>query len=216
MKGGYNANVQKTTQNNNTNIDAVSQGRTAAIWDAANGAGNSGPGGLLTGAGAYGTGAQTAGQRGLLALSGDPAAAQQFMNPYTQQVIDANDAGWQKANAQTVNRTNDLATRAGAFGGSRHGVAEGVALSNNAQAQAQQRAGLLNTGFENSMGRAGQAAGFGFQGAGMNANLGMSGVDNPDLWRLMMLRQGYLGPQGQQSSGAQTTFGGSSGFQVGF
>jgi hypothetical protein len=211
MKGSaaVSGNVQKTTQNNNTNIDAVSQGRTSDIWDAAQGAGNAGPGPLLTGAAGYNTGAQGAGQTGLMALAGDTNAAKTLMNPYQQGVIDQNNIGWNKINAQTVNRTNDLATRAGAFGGSRHGVAEGVALGNNAQQQAQQTAGLLNTGFDNSMNRAGQLAQFGAQGANANSNLGFAGVGNPDMWRLQMLKQGYLGPQGQQSAGAQTTFGGS-------
>lgn len=67
---------------------------------------------------------------------------QPLMNPYDQRVIDAKNANWQKTNLQTMNQVNDAATRAGAFGGSHHGVAEGVPLASNNQAQATQAARL--------------------------------------------------------------------------
>jgi hypothetical protein len=125
-----------------------------------------------------------------------------MMNPYQSQVIDANNKNWQKINANTVNQTNDAATAAGAFGGSRHGVAEGVALSENNDKQAAQDAGLMQTGFESTMNRAGQAANLGFGAAGQAAQ-----QMSPEERRLALQKQAFLGPQGQQSSGAQTTMG---------
>jgi len=207
-----NVNAQKTTQNSNTNIDTLSAGRTQNIWDAAQGAAGAGPSPLVTGAAGYNDQMMRGGNLGFSAYTGNPQAAQQFMDPYQQQVIDANNAGWQKTNAQTQNQVNDRATAAGAFGGSRHGVMAGVAQSNNNMAQQQQTAGLLSQGFQGAMDRAGNAAQMGFQAGGANAGLGMQGVGSPEQWRMQMLKQGYLGPQGQQSSGAQTTFGGNLGF----
>jgi hypothetical protein len=131
------------------------------------------------------------------------------MNPYQQQVLDANNAAWQKVNTQGANSLNAAATQANAFGGSRHGVAQGVMQSNNNMAQMQQTAGLLSQGFEGAMGRAGQLAGLGMGAAGAGAQLGMTERDiqmqtRPDLWRLAMLQQGMNGlpftsgqPQGQ-------------------
>lgn len=148
-------------------------------------------------------------QTGIRALGGDASAVQGLMNPYQQQVLDANNAAWQKVNTQGTNSLNAAATRAGAFGGSRHGVAQGVMQANNNMAQMQQTAGLLSQGFEGAMGRAGQLAGLGMGAAGQNAQLGMTARDvqmqtRPDLWRLAMLQQGMGGlpftsgqPQGQ-------------------
>jgi hypothetical protein len=194
---------QRQTQNSQTSVDAQTNARMGQIYDAGNAAGNAGPGPLLTGASDFNTGLMTAGATGAAALGGDAAATQRLMNPYQQQVIDANNAAYQKTQAQTVNQTNDLATRAGAFGGSRHGVAEGVALGNNAMAHDAQTAGLLYQGYGDTMNRASQAANLGYMGAGANSQLGFAGVGDPNLYRLNMLKAGYLGPTGTQSSGAQ-------------
>lgn len=199
---GASASGSRQTQNSQTSVDARTDARMRDIWNAGVAAGNAGPSPLLSGASDYNTGLMGAGQAGIAALAGDPAAAAQFMNPYQQNVIDANNAQWQRVNAQTVNRVNDLATRANAFGGSRHGVAEGVALADNAMAQQAQNAGLLYSGYTNAMDRAAQLANLGFAGAGANSQLGFAGVGSPDLYRLLMLRQGFLGPTGTQSSGA--------------
>lgn len=201
-KVGASANVQKTTQNSNSSWDNTSQARAGSIWDAANKAGNTANPLQQEAQGTF-SGLQKGGNLGFAALTGDADAAGKFMNPYQKNVIDANNAEWNNVNAQTVNRTNDLATKANAFGGSRHGVAEGVALGENARAQATQTAGLLNSGFDASMARAGQAANLGFGAAQQNL-----AAMSPEERRLYLMKQGFLGPQGQQSSGAQTTFGG--------
>jgi hypothetical protein len=104
------------------------------------------------------------GNLGFSALTGDPNALAQFQNPYQQQVIDANNADWAHTNVQTQNQVNDAATQAGAFGGSRHGVAEGVALSNNNRAQQDQLAQLRSQGYNDAMSRAYQTANLGLSG----------------------------------------------------
>lgn len=187
---------QSTSEKNSSGVDQYTQGQLHGINDAFAQSGRDGPSPLLNDAARYGTTAQTAGNLGFGALSGDPAAAAKLMNPYQQQVIDANNAAWQKTNLQTSNQVNDAATRTGAFGGSRHGVAEGVALANNNQAQAQQTAQLLQGGYRDAINQAGQLAGFGFQGAGMNSNLGFGGVGSPSQWYAQQLRQGYIQPTG--------------------
>lgn len=214
--GGSGKKDTSTTQQS-TGVDPWTQAYLQSIGKTAQGAGAAGPSPLLNGAADYGTAAQAGGNLGFGALSGDPAAVQRLMDPYTQQVIDQNDAGWQKTNLQTANQVNDAATRAGAFGGSRAAVTQGAALASNNQAEAMQRAGLLQSGYQGAMTQAGQLAGYGFQGANMNSNLGFGGVGSPDLYALNMLRQGFVQPLGQNSSGVtrNTSVQGNAGFSFG-
>jgi len=186
------------------------------IFRAAENAANAGaPGGVTDAQGFFGRGT-AAGQQGIDALSGNADAQQQFMNPYQQGVIDKMNTQFGVQNQMTQNSVNDAATQSGAFGGSRHGVASGVALGENARNQGMQVAGLLNQGFDNSMNRAGQVAGMGFDSAGAGANLGMT-AGNPDLWRMNVLKQGVAGqPFGTMSRnrtrGKSSTISGSAGF----
>ena len=53
-----------------------------------------------------------------------PDAYQQFMSPYQQQVIDASMTSFDKQAAMQRRGISDRALQAGAFGGSRHGIAE--------------------------------------------------------------------------------------------
>lgn len=187
-----------------TNIDPVTQQRMKEMWDAANRAGAAGPSPLVTGATDYNTGAMKAGNLGMGALTGDPNAVASFMNPYQQNVINEVQKNFGLLNDRTMTNVNDAATRANAFGGSRHGVATGTALAENARNASGTIAGLLSSGFGDAMQRAAQAAGMGFQGAGANANLGMGGVGNPEQWKLMMQKLGFMGPMGSHSSGVTT------------
>jgi len=180
--------------------DAVTQGRVTDIYGAGERAAGMPPPTGVTDAGNYYGGATAAGASGVAALGGDAAAAQKFMNPYQQQVIDAAMKQFGVQNTNTENQMNDAATRAGAFGGSRHGVATGVALGENQRNQGGILANLLNSGFEGAMGRAGQVAGLGMGAAGAGADLGMV-AGNPDLWKMNVLKQGFSGlPYGQQYS----------------
>ena len=80
----------------------------------------------------------------------------QYMNPYNQQVVDAATNNMRVALAQNVNQIGDNAIRAGAFGGSRHGVMEGVAASEAARGIGDLTAGLQRQGFETATGMMGQ------------------------------------------------------------
>lgn len=196
-KGG-----QRNTQKSQSGVDAPTSDYLQQMWQSAQGAGAAGPSSLVTDASGYYGGAMKAGNLGMGALSGDPSAVKSLMDPYQQQVIGAmrDEAG--VTDQRTMNAVNDRATAAGAFGGTRHGVATGTALAANNRALNTQIGGLLSSGYGDAMNRAGQLAGMGYNAAGANANLGMGGVGNPDQWRMEMMRRGFIMPTGQQSSGS--------------
>lgn len=153
---------------------------------------------LSTAAGNYYGGTAAAGNLGMGALSGDAASVQKLMNPYQQQVIDANNAAWQKTNAQTAAQTGSAATGAGAFGGSRYGVALGTALSANNVQQGAQTAGLLSSGYTGAMNQANSLANFGMQGAAGSASMGdylrqIQMQQAPGAYQMQMMKQGLSG-----------------------
>jgi hypothetical protein len=159
-------------------------------------------------AGAYG-GMIGAGQNGLAALGGDQAQMQKLMNPYQGQVLDAMNAQYGRAQAGVTANTNDQATRAGAFGGSRHGVAEGIAQGQLANEHMGQVAGVLQSGYNNAQNVAGQLATMGLNGANGSADMGkyMRDIEqqrlNPDAARLGLLGAGMVG--GGTASSQQST-----------
>ena len=166
--------TQSGSQSGTTGVDAATQAKIDEIYRAAQASGGAMPSGVT---------------QGMDALTGNRDAARQFMNPYQDQVIDAINKQYGVGNEMALRTTNDAATRAGAFGGSRHGIAEGTALAENARNRDSQVAGLLGQGFEGAMGRAGQAV-----------NFGMAGAGSPEAWRLQQLRQGFSGmPYGTTS-----------------
>jgi hypothetical protein len=201
--GGVETNKNWSTQTNS--LDPLEQQWRERLFAATQDAASGGPGAGLTGAQDYYKNAMGLGAQGMRALSGDPTAVQAMMNPYQGQVIDKMNALWGKTNAATMNQLADAATKARAFGGSRAAVAQGTALSNNNLQQQNQLAGLLAGGFDQAMARAGQLAGYGGGAAGAAAGLGMQGVDNPDLWRMLTLRGGMMGVPYGTSTGKTDT-----------
>ena len=77
---------------------------------------------------------------------------QQYMNPYTQQIIDrtAQDIG--SAQQQAMNQLGAQATAARAFGGSRQGVAESLTNQNFIDQLANTSAQLRQQGFQTALG----------------------------------------------------------------
>lgn len=117
----------------------------------------------------------------------------QYQNPYTQQVIDASMQDIERQRQMQQNVGGAQASAAGAFGGSRHGVAE--ALTNEAFARqgAQTAAGLRQAGFDVARQMAGQDI------AGrMQAGLANQSAAAGDLAR-------QLQAQGMNQSAALTT-----------
>lgn len=92
------------------------------------------------------------------------ASAQDFMNPYTQQVVDASMNDLAKANQRALGQVGGNAVGAGGFGGSRHGVAQALTNSEFMDTAARTAAGLRSAGFTDAvnnamtMGQTNQAA----------------------------------------------------------
>ncbi len=101
-----------------------------------------------------------AGATGTAALTGDPNARAAFMNPYLQTMNPV----WDQIRQQSVAAANDQATQAGAFGGSRGDVAQGVALGQVGQQQAAFNADAFNQAMQRAL--AASQMGLGALGAG--------------------------------------------------
>lgn len=210
------ASGSRETQNSQTGVDKTTQDRMTALWNAGQQAGNAGPSPLVTGAADYNAHAMHGGDIGMDALTGNPQAVNLLMNPYQSNVIGGINSQWDQNDQHTMNAVNDRATQAGAFGGSRYGVATGTALAQNNMNRNQQVGGLLYGGYNDAMQRAAQMQGMGAQAGAINANLGLGGVGSPEQWRLQMLQQGYAGPTGTTSSGAKAHVETSAGFKLPF
>lgn len=133
---------------------------------------NSGKGGnvynqsanALAGAGgAYQSAADMYGNPGLTgnaAISANPATIasgiSNYMNPYTQNVIDRSLLNINRLNDMQLNQVGADATTAGAFGGARHGIVEALTNAESQRTAGDLSANLLNQAF-------GQAAQFSAQ-----------------------------------------------------
>ncbi len=73
-----------------------------------------------------------------------------YMNPYTQNVIDRSLSTLNDQRLQALNTNADSAISSGAFGGSRHGVMEGVTNAQSARAAGDLAANLYNQNFTNA------------------------------------------------------------------
>jgi len=93
----------------------------------------------------------------------------QYQNPYTQQVIDTTQADILRGAQQGINALDYQAGRAGAFGGSRHGVALGELGTGVAQQLAETSAQQRQAGFQTAQ----QMAQQDIQNRLSQANLGL-------------------------------------------
>lgn len=93
-----------------------------------------------------------------------------FMNPFQQNVTDATMRGLADQQAMTMNNLDAQAGAAGAFGGSRHGVAMGQSNDAYARTQADTLAGLNSQNFMNAQNMAFQTQSAN-QGANMQAQM---------------------------------------------
>lgn len=103
------------------------------------------------------------------------AGYEQYMNPYTQQVVDTSLADIERARQEAASATRGQAAAAGAFGGSRSGVAEALTNRDFGNTAASTAANLRQAGFTTALGfnQADQnrelQAGIANQGAGLQA-----------------------------------------------
>lgn len=107
----------------------------------------------------------------------DPLRVSQYMNPYTQAVIERTQEDIERQRQMAANRLGAQASAAGAFGGSRQGVAEGVLAGEYGRMGADIAARQRQSGYAQAMqqamadraarlGAAGQLAGLGQQAFG--------------------------------------------------
>jgi len=108
-------------------------------------------------------------QQGALSTYANPsAAAMNMMNPYNQQVVDATLRDVGSAAQMGLNQIGAQAQGAGAFGGSRQGIAEAEALKGFNQQALDQVSRLRQQGYNQSMNDAFRSA-QGLQNAGQQS-----------------------------------------------
>jgi hypothetical protein len=112
-----------------------------------------------------------------------------YMDPYVQNVENQAMGRLEDQRLQAQNSNADAAIRNGAFGGSRHGVVEGVTNAESAKAAGELSANLRSQAYNNARGLQGQdlarsmQAGLSNQQAGLNnaqfgANIGLQNLQN--------------------------------------
>jgi len=137
----------------------LSQGQKDAITRATAGVGSFEPF-LQRGAEAIGQGIGQLGtaQQRVAAAGIDPTSYQQFMNPFTEDVIAATQQDIARQGAMQQNQLGAGAVGAGAFGGSRQAVAQSEIARNVMDQQARTGAQLRSQGFQQAQNLAQQAA----------------------------------------------------------
>lgn len=114
------------------------------------------------------------------ALGGTAAAAAgpnigQFMNPYTDMVTGNTLQDLERQRQMATNTMGAQATQAGAFGGSRHGIADAATNQAFARQGAQTFGNLQSQGFNTALGAAQNQQNVGLQAAGQLGNLANMG-----------------------------------------
>ena len=153
----------------------LSQGQQQAITSALQGVGSFQPF-LQQGAQAIGQGIGQLGtaQQYVAGAGFSPTDFQQFMDPFTEEVIAATQADIARQGAMQQNQLGASAVGAGAFGGSRQGIAQGEIAANVLDQQARTGAQLRSAGFQQAQNLAQQAAQQQLRQAQLGGQLGVS------------------------------------------
>ncbi len=113
----------------------------------------------------------------------------QFMNPFNDQVVNRTGMDMARQAAMQQNTLGAQATAAGAFGGSRHGVAEGTMLGDYGRAfgdiAANLRQGGFNTALQAAQGQQGIQSGLANQGFGFGQNIGQQQMQQGSMIQAM-------------------------------
>ena len=88
---------------------------------------------------------------GTNAVLASPISYSSFMNPYTDEVINRTQADIQRQQTMAQNQLDASASASGAFGGSRHGVAQGQLAGEYGRMAADTLAGQRAAGFDRSV-----------------------------------------------------------------
>lgn len=113
----------------------------------------------------------------------------QFMNPFTSDVIGRTGMDMARQAAMQQNTLGAQATQAGAFGGSRHGVAEGTMLGDYGRAfgdiAANLRQGGFNTALQAAQNQQDIQSGLANQGFGFGQNIGQQQMQQGSMIQAM-------------------------------
>ena len=123
----------------------------------------------------------------------------QFMNPYTSMVTGQTLGDLERQRQMAVNTTGAQATQAGAFGGSRHGVAEALTNEGFARQGAQTFGNLQQQGFNTALGAAQAQQGLQMGGAAQLGQLGQQAFNTGQAISQQQQQQGLM-QQGLQQS----------------
>jgi len=123
----------------------------------------------------------------------------QFMNPYTSMVTGQTLSDLERQRQMAVNTTGAQATRAGAFGGSRHGVAEALTNEGFARQGAQTFGNLQQQGFNTALGAAQAQQGLQMGGAAQLGQLGQQAFNTGRTISQDQMQQGLM-QQGMQQA----------------
>lgn len=146
-----------------------------------------------------------AGNQGLAAMGGDASAFAKLMNPYQAQVMDQIASRYGDLRTAGTNQLNEQATAAGAFGGSRQGVAQGQMMADLGRSQMDQMGQLAYQGYGDAMGRAAQMANLGYGANGQMNAMGeyqrqVAMQQDPTQRRIGLMQQAFGAPHGTNVS----------------
>ena len=126
-----------------------------------------------------------------------------YQNPYTDQVIKANETDILRGANMGLDMLGAQAQAAGGFGGSRHGVAMGEMGRGVAQQLAQSSAGLRQAGYQNAQAMAGQDIANNFQSQLANQQGGQFDVNANMQRQLANQSAGLQASQANQQNALQ-------------
>jgi hypothetical protein len=205
---------KKQTTTSENALDKPTGAQVGKVYGASDAYANSGPIGADQGTtdamAGYGA-TSDFGRRGLLAMQGDPTAMAAFQSPGQQAVLDQMDVAANQAGQAATNATNIDATRAGAFGGDRAAIAQGVAQAGVNTANMQNKAAFTHQNNQDAQSRAMAAANMGFganqaqmQGGQYLRQLALE--NNPEYKKLMAYKMGLAGtPYGTKQTNTTAT-----------
>ena len=119
-----------------------------------------------------------------------------YMNPYTQNVINSGLSALDQQRMQALNQVGDTAVKAGAFGGSRQGISEGVTNANAAAGAGDLASKLMAQNFTQAQAAATNDLQRNYQMQAANQTAGLTGAQ---LNLAGALGLGTLAEQGQNS-----------------
>ena len=126
-----------------------------------------------------------------------------YQNPYTDQVIKANETDILRGANMGLNMLGTQAQAAGGFGGSRHGIAMGEMGRGVAAELAQSSAGLRQAGYQNAQAMAGQDIANNFQSQMANQQGGQFDVNTNMQRQLANQSAGLQASQANQQNALQ-------------